>query len=145
MTSKHRTTDEELTSRFRRDHNIHIMKALSVKQPFASLIASGQKIVETRKWTTKYRGRILICSSKRPAAAGLNLIDYPLGVAMCTINLVDIREMLKSDEEMACCDYYEDAYAWCLLDVCKVEPIPIRGKLQLFNVDFIDPYVEELI
>jgi activating signal cointegrator 1 len=36
------------------------MKALSLWQPWASLIALGEKRVETREWTTKYRGPLAI-------------------------------------------------------------------------------------
>ena len=36
------------------------MKAITILQPYASLIACGQKHYETRSWPTKYRGRIAI-------------------------------------------------------------------------------------
>ena len=36
------------------------MKALTIKQPWASLIAHGVKDIENRTWKTKYRGKILI-------------------------------------------------------------------------------------
>jgi len=36
------------------------MKALTVKQPYASLIVEGIKDIENRTWPTKYRGRVLI-------------------------------------------------------------------------------------
>lgn len=36
------------------------MKALSIKQPWASLIAHGIKDIENRTWKTKFRGRIYI-------------------------------------------------------------------------------------
>ncbi|MEE6129147.1 ASCH domain-containing protein [Chryseobacterium arthrosphaerae] len=36
------------------------MKALSIKQPFASLIAHGIKPIENRTWKTNFRGRIYI-------------------------------------------------------------------------------------
>lgn len=36
------------------------MKALTIKQPWASLIAHGIKDVENRTWRTKYRGRIYV-------------------------------------------------------------------------------------
>ncbi len=42
------------------------MKALSVKQPWANAIASGEKTIETRKWFADYRGPLLIVSSKQP-------------------------------------------------------------------------------
>jgi hypothetical protein len=36
------------------------MKTLTIKQPWASLIAHGIKDIENRSWKTNYRGRILI-------------------------------------------------------------------------------------
>ena len=39
------------------------MKTLSVKQPHATMICAGIKLVENRTWTTDYRGRILIHGS----------------------------------------------------------------------------------
>jgi hypothetical protein len=36
------------------------MKALTLWQPWASLVALGMKQVETRCWTTKYRGELAI-------------------------------------------------------------------------------------
>lgn len=39
------------------------MKALTIKQPWASLIAHGIKDIENRTWKTNFRGRIFIHSS----------------------------------------------------------------------------------
>jgi len=39
------------------------MKALTIKQPWASLIAHGIKDIENRTWKTNFRGRIYIHSS----------------------------------------------------------------------------------
>lgn len=36
------------------------VKALTLHQPWASLVAMGVKTVETRSWSTKYRGRLYI-------------------------------------------------------------------------------------
>ncbi len=41
------------------------MKALSLWQPWATAIAVGSKLVETRGWATKYRGPLLIHAAKR--------------------------------------------------------------------------------
>lgn len=38
-------------------------KALSIKQPWAYLIAAGIKDIENRTWKTSYRGRVLIHAS----------------------------------------------------------------------------------
>ncbi|HHY88739.1 MAG TPA: ASCH domain-containing protein, partial [Chloroflexi bacterium] len=42
------------------------MKALSVRQPWAWLIAQGYKTVENRTWATNYRGPLLIHAGKKP-------------------------------------------------------------------------------
>lgn len=41
------------------------MKALSLLQPWASLVAVGAKRIETRSWATRYRGPLAIHASKR--------------------------------------------------------------------------------
>ena len=41
------------------------MKALTLWQPWASLIAVGAKTIETRSWSTKYRGPLAIHAAKR--------------------------------------------------------------------------------
>lgn len=44
------------------------MKALTIRQPWASLIATGVKTIETRSWSTKHRGTIAIhAGAHRPA------------------------------------------------------------------------------
>jgi hypothetical protein len=43
------------------------MKALTLHQPWASLIAEGVKTIETRSWSTKYRGPLAIhAAARRP-------------------------------------------------------------------------------
>lgn len=41
------------------------MKALTLWQPWASLIAVNAKTIETRSWSTKYRGSLAIHAAKR--------------------------------------------------------------------------------
>src|SRR5262245_33853273 len=41
------------------------MRALSLWQPWASAIALGAKRVETRDWSTRYRGPLAIHAAKR--------------------------------------------------------------------------------
>jgi len=41
------------------------MKAISLWEPWASLIMTGAKKWETRSWSTNYRGELLICASKK--------------------------------------------------------------------------------
>lgn len=43
-----------------------VFYAISIKQPWAALIAAGLKTVEVRTWSTSRRGRILIHAAKQP-------------------------------------------------------------------------------
>lgn len=53
--------------------------ALSLWQPWASLIATGAKTIETRGWRTDYRGPLLICSSNyKPKELLQNLLGQRL-------------------------------------------------------------------
>jgi hypothetical protein len=103
------------------------MKAISVKQPWANMIASGQKTIETRVWATDYRGRILIVSSKTPHVP-------PAGCAVAVGELVECRPMVKEDETAACCPVYPRAVAWVLRNVRVIKPFPVRGQLGLYEV-----------
>lgn len=46
------------------------MKALTLWQPWASLIALGVKTIETRSWSTSYRGPLAIHAAKGNCQAG---------------------------------------------------------------------------
>lgn len=107
------------------------MKALSVRQPWANLIASGRKTIETRPWATRYRGRLLIVSSKRGT-------EPPFGVAVATATLVRCLRMADRDSQAACIAKYTRAYSWILRDIQAIEPFPVRGQLGLFDVDLTD-------
>jgi|TARA_Y100000034_G_C6565469_1_gene244858 ASC-1-like (ASCH) protein len=41
------------------------MKALSLRQPYSELLASGRKTIELRPWNTSFRGEFLIHAAKR--------------------------------------------------------------------------------
>lgn len=51
--------------------------ALSVQQPWASLICSGIKDIENRTWQTDYRGRLYIVASRKNAASRLEKGEFP--------------------------------------------------------------------
>ena len=118
------------------------MKALSVRQPWGSLILSGRKSIETRTWFTEYRGPVLICASNvrqmsdegRDAMKRHELDDIPRGVALCLVDLVDCRPMIADDEAAACCSLYDRAFSWCLANVRPVRQVPLKGQLLLFDV-----------
>lgn len=46
------------------------MKAITVLQPWATLLVTGKKHIETRSWKTNYRGEILIHAGKKDPLFG---------------------------------------------------------------------------
>ena len=54
-----------------------LAKAISIKQPWSFLIASGIKDVENRTWQTKFRGRVLLHAGAKRQTGILDLLDYP--------------------------------------------------------------------
>lgn len=42
------------------------MKTITIKNPWAYLICSGEKNIENRTWPTKFRGRVLVHASAKP-------------------------------------------------------------------------------
>lgn len=105
------------------------MKAISIKEPWASLIRNGEKTIETRTWKTKYRGKLLLCCSKNPYISGIS------GLAFATADLVEVREMIKEDEVLARCEIYPNAKAWVLENITLIPTFHVKGKLRLFEVD----------
>lgn len=90
------------------------MKALTIRQPWASLIALGEKQFETRSWKTQYRGQLLIHAGKsieknicklEPFNSILTKYGYtadnlPTGVIIAKCNLVDCKFIIgKSPTE----------------------------------------------
>lgn len=109
------------------------LRVLSVRQPWGSLIASGRKTIELRSWSTKYRGPVLIL-----AGSGVwRGTDYPIGprgVALCIVDLLDVREVRAADERAACIVPPEGfGFAWVLGKARAVRQVPVKGKLGLYS------------
>ncbi len=135
------------------------MKALTLTQPWATLVAIGAKTIETRSWSTSYRGPVAIHAAKgfpkwaraftmepvcyeavryanqRPADL---LAAYPLGVVLATARLVNVLPTEKingiSAQEEAFGDYSPCRFAWFLEDVKELDkPVPAKGALGLWE------------
>ena len=125
------------------------MKVLTIKEPWASLIANGYKEYEFRSWKTNYRGELFIHASlstkNNISNEVLDLIkDMKLnnGYIICKCKLVDCVYMtedfinnIKNNNhiEYICGDYQLGRYAWILDDIEVVEPIEVKGKLGIWN------------
>lgn len=110
------------------------MRVLSVRQPWASLIASGRKTIELRSWSTAYRGPVLIISGSSPWRGRHEYEMGPRGVALCVVDLVDVRASTPADASaagLAPPPGYD--YAWVLGAPRAVRQIPVKGRLGLYS------------
>lgn len=124
------------------------MKALTITQPWASLIALGYKRVETRSWTTKHRGPLAIHASagwtkadrtfaeELVAEGVLPTLDVPRGavIALAELYAISPTEGLEiSKEENRMGNFGPGRFAWGLSDVVAIEPVPAKGALGLWE------------
>jgi len=131
------------------------MKAISLTQPWGSLVAVGLKQFETRSWCTTYRGPIAIHAAKK-----LTWEAVELGVKLQTEGVIDFLENLPRGcviavavlnriwpariiaerpglhpQELRFGDFSAGRYAWELTDVKILErTIPCTGRLGLFEL-----------
>lgn len=132
------------------------MLALTLWQPWASLIAWGEKRYETRSWATGYRGPIAIHAAKKWSDdqewtafalgpirdvcerngahfdAGTRGHSLPLGSVVATAKLsacVPAESLADlSDDEREFGNFGPGRWAWRLDGVCALpDPIPARG------------------
>ncbi|CZT57600.1 ASCH domain-containing protein [Solibaculum mannosilyticum] len=107
------------------------MKALSLHPYWAMKFLIGEKSVECRSWKTSYRGDILICASAKKEVGCIS------GMGLLIGKLVDIVPFEKKHLADSCMDELPEnpSYAWIFDDFRVIYPIPIKGKLSLFEVD----------
>ena len=140
-----------------------MMKALTIWQPWAGMVAAGIKRNETRSWGTNYRGQIAIHAAKQDIHIGwcrylsdeaaevicrrLDLPEvfnavkaFPTGCVLATANLVECIKITPefiatlSLDELALGDYTHGRYAWKMADVKQLsDPIPARGRQGLWE------------
>jgi len=112
------------------------MKAISIQQPWATLIAYGEKRIEWRSWSTSYRGELLICASARDFPLDDGVVA-PGGFALAVVTLADVRPFSRRDLTAACMDKMPTptGFAWVLHGVREIEPFPVKGRQRLFEVE----------
>ena len=106
------------------------MKALSIHPYYAYAIATGEKTIEVRSWRTDYRGEIVICSTQK------KLYGTVPGCALAVVDLIDVVPLTRAHMEDALltpADYQPGLYAWILDNNRIIKPIPVKGKLSLWN------------
>jgi hypothetical protein len=137
------------------------LKVISLIQPWASLIAVGEKKIETRSWKTNYRGPLLIHAGKKldvtmcykkSCIEALNKHNVsltkgiPSGLIIAKCNLVDCIKIVSSEShhDIACLENGRDVFGnefifgdytpgryAWILEDFEMLPTPIPAKGQL--------------
>ena len=117
------------------------MKSLSIRNPWAHFISTGEKSIELRTWNVAYRGPLLIVSGARPAAEGmlahgLQSKDprFAYGQALCLVDLVDIRPSTAADAEHACATPCTAHFSVHPGAAARIRRFPLLGRLSIFDV-----------
>ncbi|RYY98340.1 MAG: ASCH domain-containing protein [Chitinophagaceae bacterium] len=138
------------------------MKALSLLQPWASLVVLGHKRFECRGWRTTHRGPLLIhASARRPTRREkfyfetaphferfiTDMDHLPYGALIGQVTLVDIYPTewlvpqhmdefagMQWPQELAFDDYSAGRYAWQFEEARALPAwLPVKGTLGLWE------------
>lgn len=137
---------------------VKAMKAITLYQPWATLVAIGAKRIETRSWGTAYRGPLTIHAGKSTEFLWLctqepyrSILlahfgpewypnDLPLGAVVATAELYTVEQMTPeliaaiAEPERSFGLYEPGRFAWLLRAIRPLaEPAPARGYQMLWN------------
>ena len=124
------------------------LKVLTLRQPWATLVAEGIKKYEFRSWKTNYREKVLI-----HAGTGIDKddmkkyehmnLDFPSRRIIAVVEIEDCLELDKdlnkkiiSENNIAYGHKIRTGYAWKLKNIKKIDyGKEVNGKLGLWNID----------
>lgn len=120
------------------------MKCISLWQPWASLLVSGEKKIETRHWPIKYRGMLIIHAAKTKEECFGEQLNLPFGALVGIVKLIDckrsedLRDVI-SKQELHHGNYGDGRFGWVTTEQrAFARPIPYRGMQGLFEVPISD-------
>lgn len=137
------------------------MKCLTIRQPWATLIALGEKQIETRTWRTAHRGELAIHAGMQVNKAicrtepyqsllarhGYTADNLPTGKIIAVSRIADCCEVTPElaqqgwpgGNEYVFGNYAEGRYAWKLEEVVPlVHPIPAKGRLGFWEYPVLE-------
>ncbi|EOC2543098.1 ASCH domain-containing protein [Vibrio parahaemolyticus] len=114
------------------------MKALSVVQPWGSLIAKGTKSLEIRSWSPEKLPMHDIALVQNEVRLTANGQEDPNGIVVAIIDIVVCRAWDRSDCESSGCDeseFEEGWFAWEITNVRELNrPIPAIAKRGFYEL-----------
>lgn len=135
------------------------MKAITLTQPWATLVAGGEKRIETRAWPTNYRGPVAIHAALTIPPWVYEVVEkdarfltaiircgyrtirsLPRGYVLAVADLVDCRPtegmpLQISPQEYLFGDFSPKRWAFLFENVYRLpEPIEARGQLNIWEL-----------
>lgn len=130
-----------------------VIKALSLKQPYAWLIANGYLNVDDRTWGTSYRGPMLIHASKGLYEQFYHYIKTNTDIPIPDLDKLDYGGVVGVAQLVLCCkpnelpahisreqrthfgSVHQEYYGFLFEDAQPVDFMPCAGKLGIFEID----------
>ncbi len=121
-----------------------IVKALSLKQPWAELVVSGKKKIELRKWNTHFRGEFMIHASKISDINAMKRFGFnnlPCGAIIGKAKLIDVKHYedekeLSLDANLHLANNEWGSFGFLLGEVERLDkPIVAKGSLNFWNYE----------
>lgn len=100
-----------------------VLKALSIKNPYAFDILTGEKQIEYRTWLPGTVHEFLLVSSGTPSATDFGL-GIANGYAMGIVTITNVSDHPNRDGN----------YGWHVQPTMPIIPFPVKGKLHFYDV-----------
>lgn len=130
------------------------LKVLTLRQPWATLVAEGIKRYEFRSWKTKYRGKVLIHAGtgidKEDMKKYKNMnLEFPSRKILAVVEIEDCLELdeelnnkIISENNIAYGNKVRTGYAWKLNNIKKISyDKEVNGQLGLWNYDLEEKFI----
>ncbi|GIW79108.1 MAG: hypothetical protein KatS3mg105_0915 [Gemmatales bacterium] len=126
--------------------------ALSIKQPWATLLVNGIKTIEIRSWPTRHRGIVYVHAARQPVRSesvwklvpeSLKEQAHHLGGIIGVAELIACRTYetqldFARDRDHHCCDpsvFRRPLYGFVFANAHPVPFHPCPGWLRFFRID----------
>ena len=118
-------------------------KVLSIRQPWAWLIATGLKDIENRTWETNFRGTFLIHAGKSFDYEGYEWVISEMGVAFPAPSQFELGGIVGEAEIVDCVTSFDSPwflgpYGFVLRNARPRTFTPLSGKLGFFDLEDLE-------
>jgi len=127
-----------------------LMRALSIRQPWAWLIANGFKDIENRTWNTNIRGPFLIHAGQSFDLAGYNWVrdtfpdiampgrkEFHLGGVFGQAEITGCIPPGSQHRGKCSSPWYMGEFGYLLEKARPLPFMPMKGQLRFFEIDYV--------